>query len=128
MKQRSALLGVSIWLAAASVAMAQAPRSGGGGEAQKFMQQYQQIAAEKTALQAQLAQMKKDLDTAKADLAAVSGGVVRQSNDLRGHDFLSFRTSKAFASSGFGGFSRRWPGSDTAPLRNFYRVFDVIVP
>jgi chromosome segregation ATPase len=48
---------------------AQVQRSG-GGETQKIMQQYQQVAAEKTALQAQLAQMKKDLDTAKADLAA----------------------------------------------------------
>jgi chromosome segregation ATPase len=43
----------------------------GGGETQKFMQQYQQMAAEKTALQAQLAQMKKDLDAANAELAAV---------------------------------------------------------
>src|ERR1700722_7059651 len=43
----------------------------GGGENQKFMQQYQQMAAEKTALQAQLAQMKKDLDAANAELAAV---------------------------------------------------------
>jgi chromosome segregation ATPase len=49
---------------------AQVQRSG-GGEAQKFMQQYQQVSAEKTALQAQLAQMKKDLDTANAQLAAV---------------------------------------------------------
>jgi chromosome segregation ATPase len=51
---------------------AQTQRSGGGSsEAQKFMQQYQQVAAEKTALQAQLAQMKKDLDAANAELAAV---------------------------------------------------------
>jgi chromosome segregation ATPase len=35
------------------------------------MQQYQQVAAEKTALQAQLAQMKKDLDAANAELATV---------------------------------------------------------
>jgi chromosome segregation ATPase len=49
---------------------AQVQRSG-GGEVQKFMQQYQQVAAEKTALQAQLAQMKKDLDAANAELAAV---------------------------------------------------------
>jgi chromosome segregation ATPase len=49
---------------------AQVQRSG-GGEAQKFMQQYQQVSAEKTALQAQLAQMKKDLDAANAELAAV---------------------------------------------------------
>jgi chromosome segregation ATPase len=48
---------------------AQTERSG-GGQAQKFMQQYQQVAAEKTALQAQVTQMKKDLDAAQADLAA----------------------------------------------------------
>jgi flagellar biosynthesis chaperone FliJ len=61
-------------LALAAVVMmvpahAQTQRSG-GGEAQKFMQQYQQVAAEKTALQAQVAQMKKDLDTAQSELAA----------------------------------------------------------
>jgi chromosome segregation ATPase len=49
---------------------AQVQRSG-GGEVQKFMQQYQQVSAEKTALQAQLAQMKRDLDAANAELAAV---------------------------------------------------------
>jgi chaperonin cofactor prefoldin len=49
---------------------AQVQRSG-GGEVQKFMQQYQQVAAEKTTLQAQLAQMKKDLDAANAELAVV---------------------------------------------------------
>jgi chromosome segregation ATPase len=52
-----------------TLSRAQVERSG-GGEAQKFMLQYQQIAAEKTALQAQLAQMKKDLDAANAGLAA----------------------------------------------------------
>lgn len=51
-----------------SDANAQSQRSG-GGESQKFMQQYQQLAAEKTALQAQVAQMQKDLDAARADLA-----------------------------------------------------------
>lgn len=65
-----------IALAAASIigvhgpAYAQTQRSG-GGEAQKFMQQYQQLAGEKTALQTQLTQAKKDLDAAKADLAAM---------------------------------------------------------
>ncbi len=49
---------------------AQSQRSG-GGEAQKFMQQYQQIAAEKTALQTQVEQMKKDLDAAKAELTSI---------------------------------------------------------
>jgi len=57
-------------LTACVPAGAQAPRSG-GGETQKFMQQYQQLAAEKTALQGQLAQMKKDLDTAQSALAAM---------------------------------------------------------
>jgi chromosome segregation ATPase len=51
-------------------AHAQTQRSG-SGETQKFMQQYQQLAAEKTALQAQQAQTKKDLDAAQADLAAM---------------------------------------------------------
>src|SRR5215469_13242080 len=57
-------------LAFSATVQAQAPRSGGSSEAQKFMQQYQQIAGEKTALQTQLAQMKKDLDAAQQELAA----------------------------------------------------------
>lgn len=48
---------------------AQVERSG-GGESQRIMQQYQALAAEKTSLQAQLAQMKKDLDTAQSELAS----------------------------------------------------------
>ena len=43
---------------AAHLADAQTQRS--GGEAQRFMQQYQQIAAEKAALQGQVAQLQKD--------------------------------------------------------------------
>jgi chromosome segregation ATPase len=54
-----------------AVPSAQAQTQRSGGETQKFMQQYQQLAAEKTALQAQQAQTKKDLDAAQADLAAV---------------------------------------------------------
>lgn len=65
----SALLGLVAALGLVT-AEAQTQRSG-GGEAQKFMQQYQQIAAEKTALQGQLTQMKSDLDKANADLAAM---------------------------------------------------------
>ena len=62
---------LAAWLIAECASVnAQVQRSG-GGEAQKFMQQYQQLAAEKTALQAQVAQMKKDLDAAHAELAAV---------------------------------------------------------
>jgi chromosome segregation ATPase len=59
---------LAIALLAAAGAHAQAPRAG-GGESQKFMQQYQQIAAEKTALQGQLEKMKKDLEAAQAELA-----------------------------------------------------------
>jgi chaperonin cofactor prefoldin len=63
----------SVILAAASLAClsarAQIERSG-GGETQKFIQQYQQVSAEKTALAAQLAQMKKDLDAAQSELAS----------------------------------------------------------
>jgi chromosome segregation ATPase len=58
---------------------AQTQRS--GGEAQKFMQQYQQLAGEKTALQTQLAQMKKDLDASNANLAAMK----KERDALKGH-------------------------------------------
>jgi ABC-type transporter Mla subunit MlaD len=67
--QRAPITSLLIVLAAGSV-HGQVQRSGGGGEAQKFMQQYQQLAAEKTALQGQVTQLKKDLDTANAELAA----------------------------------------------------------
>lgn len=67
-------LRISIVLPMAILTMlsahAQTQRSG-SGETQKFMQQYQQLAAEKTSLQAQQTQTKKDLDAAQADLAAV---------------------------------------------------------
>jgi chromosome segregation ATPase len=70
MKQRLSTLGLLIALMVAPSSHAQTLRSG-GGESQKLMLQYQQLAAEKTALQAQVAQMKKDLDSAQADLAAI---------------------------------------------------------
>src|ERR1700723_2297074 len=57
-------------LCTAGAVQAQTERSG-GGEAQRIMQQYQQVSAEKTALQAQVAQMKKDLDGANSQLAEV---------------------------------------------------------
>jgi chromosome segregation ATPase len=72
----SLLLGV---IAATAPVCAQTQRSG-GGEAQKFMQQYQQVAAEKTALQAQVAQMQKDLEKAKADLVAMK----KERDELKG--------------------------------------------
>jgi chromosome segregation ATPase len=57
-------------LVAAAPAHAQTQRSG-GGESQRIMQQYQQVSAEKAALQAQVAQTKKDLDGANSELAQV---------------------------------------------------------
>jgi len=74
MKIRVPIVGLPALLFAAAFANAQAPRSGGasgGSDSQRIMQQYQQVAAEKTSLQAQLAQMKKDLDGANAELKAV---------------------------------------------------------
>ena len=68
-KLTSLMLGMGTLLLAPT-GFAQTQRSG-GGETQKVMQQYQQLAAEKTALQGQLAQAQKDLDSAKADLAAM---------------------------------------------------------
>jgi chromosome segregation ATPase len=69
MSPRITRVGILLALAAAAPLHAQVQRSG-GGESQKIMQQYQQIAAEKTALQAQLTQMKTELDAAKAELAS----------------------------------------------------------
>ncbi len=49
--------------------IAQVPRGGGGGESERIIQQYQQLAAEKTALEAQVASLKHDLDAARSQLA-----------------------------------------------------------
>lgn len=83
MFQRAPIACLLIAVAAGS-AHAQTQRSG-GGEAQKFMQQYQQLAAEKTALQGQLAQMKKDLDSANAELAAAK----KERDALKGRSGVS---------------------------------------
>jgi chromosome segregation ATPase len=70
MNQRVSIAGLLLALSAAMPSVHAQTQRSGGGEAQKFMQQYQQLAAEKTALQAQVAQMKKDLDAAQAALGA----------------------------------------------------------
>lgn len=67
MKKRAIILCA---LTISGPCLAQVERSGGGGENQRIMQQYQQLAAQKSALQAQVEQMKKDLDAANAELAA----------------------------------------------------------
>lgn len=82
MKKHVPIAGLLAVLTAAPFAGAQAPRSGGGSsDSQRIMLQYQQVAAEKTALQAQLAQMKKDLDGANTELAAVK----KDRDALKGH-------------------------------------------
>lgn len=60
---------------------AQTPRSGGGSESQKILQEYQQLAGEKTALQAQVTQLKQQLDAAKAELATVQ----KERDTLKAH-------------------------------------------
>jgi len=61
-----------VLLSLAAPLLAQEARSGGGGgEAQRIIQQYQQLAAEKTSLEAQVASLRKDADAAHAELAAV---------------------------------------------------------
>ncbi len=71
-------------------AVAQVPRGGagggaGGGEMQKFMQQYQQVSAEKAALQAQVTQLQSDLNSAKTELA----GVKKERDALKAHTTAS---------------------------------------
>lgn len=72
-------------LVLAGPALSQTQRSGGGSEAQKFMQQYQQIAAEKTALQGQLAQSKKDLEAANAQIAQLNAQMKKERDAAKAH-------------------------------------------
>lgn len=60
----------------------------GGGESQRFMQQYQQLAGEKTALEAQVASLKHDLDAARTELGTLK----------KEHDALKARTAATGAS------------------------------
>jgi chromosome segregation ATPase len=81
MNPRIARVGLVLAFSAAAAPLhAQVERSG-GGESQKIMQQYQQLAAEKSALQAQVTQMKSDLDGAKAELA----GAKKERDALKSH-------------------------------------------
>jgi len=91
--QRAPIACLLIAVAAGS-AHAQTQRSG-GGEAQKFMQQYQQLAAEKTALQGQLAQMKKELDSANAELAAAK----KERDALKGRSGVSAAAAAQLAAA-----------------------------
>jgi chromosome segregation ATPase len=61
--------------------LAQTARSGGGGESQRMMQQYQQLAGEKSALEAQVGSLKHDLDAAKTEL----GTVKKERDSLKAH-------------------------------------------
>jgi len=71
-------------LAVSTDALAQAQRSG-GGETQKIMQQYQQLAAERIQLQAQAVDLKKKLDDVNAQLAAVK----KDRDNLKAHPGVS---------------------------------------
>ncbi|HUO20253.1 MAG TPA: hypothetical protein VMU44_10810 [Steroidobacteraceae bacterium] len=67
---RTVVLALCVCGGAAPLA-AQEARSGGGGEAQRIIQQYQQLAAEKTSLEGQVARLKQDLAAAQSELDAV---------------------------------------------------------
>jgi chromosome segregation ATPase len=62
-------LTLSLFASTNSV-VAQVERTGGGAS-QKIIQEYQQLAAERTTLKAKIEQLQKDLDAAKADAAAM---------------------------------------------------------
>lgn len=69
---RIAFPSAALVLIASGAVLAQAPREGGGGsETQRIVQQYQQLAAEKTSLQAQVDGLKHDLDAAHTELQSV---------------------------------------------------------
>lgn len=63
------LVALSLVLGLGTVAEAQVARSGGASS--QAVQQLQQLAQERTALQAENARLKKDLDSAQADLKRV---------------------------------------------------------
>jgi hypothetical protein len=81
MKSRGARLGFILAFAVAAAPLCAQVERSGGGESQKIMLQYQQLAAEKTALQAQAAQMKTELDAAKTELAAAK----KERDELKAH-------------------------------------------
>lgn len=58
-------------VAAGQPALAQTSRGGSGGASSQIMQQYQQLSAERTALLADSARLKQELQDAKTELAAV---------------------------------------------------------
>ena len=66
-----AALGVLVWGPAGPLSAQEARSGGGGGESARIIQQYQQLAAEKTSLEAQVASLKHDLDAAKGELTTV---------------------------------------------------------
>ncbi|HVP32956.1 MAG TPA: hypothetical protein VMT09_04840 [Steroidobacteraceae bacterium] len=77
---RRAALGL-VLCGLAGPLLAQSARTGGGGESQRIIQQYQQLAAEKSALEAQVTSLKHDLDGARAEL----GTVKKERDALKAH-------------------------------------------
>jgi chromosome segregation ATPase len=78
---RAVVLGLLTCSLAAPLA-AQTARSGGGGggESARIMQQYQQLAAEKTSLETQVSKLKQDLAAAQSEL----DGVKKERDALKG--------------------------------------------
>jgi chromosome segregation ATPase len=72
-----------VLLGMTGAALAQTERSG-GGENQRIVQQYQQLAAAKTELEAQVATLKHDLDASHADLAALAT-IKKERDALKAH-------------------------------------------
>lgn len=85
------LLGLTMLALAPSQPDAQTARSSGGASAQT-MQQLQQLAAERTALQADNAKLQKDLEALRAELDGLRGGQAKQ---LRAAQAEAARTATA---------------------------------
>jgi chromosome segregation ATPase len=71
MRRSLGRMGSMLILCGVAVPLLAQTQRAGGGDNQRIMQQYQQLAAEKTALEAQAGSLKRDLDAAHAELAAV---------------------------------------------------------
>jgi len=77
-------VAVCVALGTSTYVYAQVERSG-AGETQKIMQQYQQLASERTQLQAQLGDLKKKLGEANANLESIK----KDRDNLKAHPGVS---------------------------------------
>ena len=93
-KQRALAAGIVIVsMLASTMASAQTARSGGGGAANaQAMQQLQQLASERTALQAENARIKGDLEAARKERDSLKAAQDAQSRRSRGAEAELART------------------------------------